>query len=69
MKRVDVDKSASIKLLFLVQVQLMTEVLCTPNSTQPGVRTHDLQIMTVHFMSLRRKTITCLILLHKDGEV
>ena len=42
--------------IFVVQVdlRLKTEVLCTPSSTQPGVRTHDLQIMTVHFMSLRR---------------
>ena len=38
---------------FLIQVLLGTKVLCTQSSTRPRVRTHDLQIVTAHFMSLR----------------
>ena len=39
-------------LICLVQVQLRTEVLRTPSSTRAGFELdHDLQIMTVHFMS------------------
>ena len=39
--------------IFLVQVRLRTEVLRTPKFDPTEVRTHDLQIMTVHSMSLR----------------
>ena len=43
--------------VYLVQVRLGTEVLRTPSSNprRTGVRTHNLQIMTVHFMSLTRQ--------------
>ena len=38
----------------MIQVQFGTKVLRTPSSTRLGFdRTHDLQIMTVHFISLR----------------
>ena len=37
--------------IFLVQVRLRTEVLCKFDPT--GARTHDHQIITVHFISLR----------------
>ena len=37
-------------MIFSVQVRLGKEVLCTPNSTRLGF-----ELMTVHFMSLRRK--------------
>ena len=37
----------------LLQVRLRREALCTPYFHPPWVRTHDLQTMTVHFMSLR----------------
>ena len=39
--------------LFLVQIQLKIEVLMHPKFNPTWVRTHDLQIITVHFMSLR----------------
>ena len=48
----DCSKMVFAWFLCLVQVRLGTEVLRIPSST--GVQTHDLQIMTVHFMSLRR---------------
>ena len=38
---------------FLAQVRLGTEVLRIPSSTRLRFKTHDLQITTVHFMSLR----------------
>ena len=42
-----------VVVVFLVQVRLRIEVLHTPNWTRLGFRTHNLQIMMVHFMSLR----------------
>ena len=48
--------SFSSSFIFLAQVRLTTEVGPTmrPKFGPTGVRTDDLQIMTVHFMSLRR---------------
>ena len=40
--------------IFLDQVRLRTDVLHTLKFDWAGVQTHDLQIMTVHFMSLTR---------------
>ena len=40
--------------MFFVQVRLGTEALRTPKFDPNGIRTHDLQIVTVHFMSPRR---------------
>ena len=41
-------------IIFLVQVRLRIEVLRTQSSTWLRFWTHDLQILTVHFMSMRR---------------
>ena len=41
-------------LYVLVQVRLRTEILSTPKFDLTTVQNHDLQIMTVHCMSLRR---------------
>ena len=41
-------------IILLEQVRLRTEVLRIPMFDPTGVQTHDFQIMTVHFMSLRR---------------
>ena len=46
------DRLMHWQLIFWVQVWLKTEVLHTRQFNPTGVRTHDLQIMTVHFISL-----------------
>ena len=43
------DKQQSYNIISLFQVRLRTEVLCTRSSTRPGF-----ELMTVHFISLRR---------------